>query len=292
MQIFAVILNYKSFQDTIALVNNLKLQQQIDLKIIIVDNHSPNESYNKLQEKFENDPDVTVLDSGHNGGYSYGNNFGLKYIEQFLPKYAVVLNNDIKISNKVLLYSLAKEFDNYSNLCVASPQMRNNGTNSVTAWKIPSVWTSIITAGRIGEKKLKPSLIYYPQPDDERDEFVDCLNGSFLFFDYNKFQNLGFFDEGVFLFYEETILGYKIKIAGGSSILFRKYSYEHFGAKTINSIISYIDKLKLLQKSLLYFHTNYSSASKFKIALLKIMFMWRISEEILIFKFRKLIGKV
>ena len=292
MSIFAIILNYKSYQDTILLIDDLKRQQEIDLNIITVDNKSPNDSFKILSQKYEDDKIVTVLDSGYNGGYSYGNNVGLKYIDQFNPKFAVVLNNDVRIADQLLLYKLSKEFEGKESVFVVSPMMLQNGKENLTAWKVPSIWVSIITASRIGYKKIKAKLMYYRQNKDQECEEVDCLNGSFQFFDYPKFKSIGFYDDGVFLFEEETILGYKVKRAGGISLLCKRYTYEHFCAKTIDTSINYIEKLKMVQKSRLYFHKTYTTKSGILILLLECAFKWRIIEEKIIYFLRRKLGRI
>lgn len=292
MTIFAIILNYKSYQDTILLIEDLKQQQKVDLNIIVVDNKSPNESFQILSQKFENDKYVTVIDSGYNGGYSYGNNVGLKYIDQFNPEFAVVLNNDVRIADHLLFYNLSKEFKEKENVFVVSPMMLQHGKENLTAWRVPSIWVSIITASRLGYKKVKAKLMYYQYNQDLKNEEVDCLNGSFQFFDYPKFKSIDFYDDGIFLFEEETILGYKVKQAGGTSLLCKKYTYEHFCAKTIDATINYIEKLKMIQKSRLYFHKMYTTKSSFLIFLLKCAFKWRIVEERIIFFLRKRLGRI
>ncbi len=279
MQIFAIILNYKSFQDTITVVENLKQQQKIDLNIIIVDNDSPNESFEILSREFNNDSMVTVLQSGRNGGFSYGNNIGLKYIDKFNPQFAVVLNNDIRIDNKLLFYNLTKEFDNYPNLYVCSPIMKDDKGRSFMGFRIPSIWVSIIIAEHFCNKHLKRFINWYRFPLDDKNEKVDCLYGSFLFFDYDKFKQLGFFDEGVFLYTEEEIIGYKIRQAGGLSLLCKKYNYLHFRSKTINSSTSEIERIKLNSTSRSYFHKTYTKSPRLLISILKCMYKFRIFEE-------------
>ena len=70
-----IILNYNDSENTIRYVNEISNYDILN-KIVIVDNHSNKENeYEKLL-KLASDK-VDVIRSDKNGGYSYGNNYGL-----------------------------------------------------------------------------------------------------------------------------------------------------------------------------------------------------------------------
>ena len=78
-----VILNYNSYQDTINLVQELQCQSLSEnLRIIVVDNDSPNNSYEFLKELEDRFSNTVVLQTGENLGYAKGNNFGLEYLDE------------------------------------------------------------------------------------------------------------------------------------------------------------------------------------------------------------------
>ena len=72
-----IVLNYNDFNTTEKLLNAIKNYDALD-KIVVVDNKSPDGSFEKLL-KFQSDK-ISVIQSPKNGGYSYGNNFGTKYL--------------------------------------------------------------------------------------------------------------------------------------------------------------------------------------------------------------------
>ncbi len=76
-----VILNYNDFTMTQSLVDSIRDFPEIN-HVVIVDNNSPNESYEVLK-KCEGGK-ITVIQSGRNGGYSFGNNVGIKIPHQKL----------------------------------------------------------------------------------------------------------------------------------------------------------------------------------------------------------------
>ena len=101
MNIGIVILNFKSYLDTIKLVEALQHQTLANnFHIVVVDNCSPNESFNALKFLSTKHSNVVVLQTEKNLGYAQGNNFGLNYLNNYVkPIYVAILNNDIILPN-------------------------------------------------------------------------------------------------------------------------------------------------------------------------------------------------
>lgn len=87
-----ILLNYCNYQDTISCIETIKKIKYTNYKVFIIDNHSPNESLSKLN-RFINQ-NITVVDSGRNGGFAYGNNIGIRYALDKGFEYFLLLNND------------------------------------------------------------------------------------------------------------------------------------------------------------------------------------------------------
>ena len=68
-------------------------------KIVIVDNKSPNDSYEKLKEYYKDNNDVILIQNSDNLGFAKGNNAGYDYIKEHFEnvKFIVVMNNDMEI---------------------------------------------------------------------------------------------------------------------------------------------------------------------------------------------------
>lgn len=92
-----VILNYKTYKEAIACAMSvLTTQKYSDINIIIVDNGSPNDSAEQLENYFKHEQRVHVIVSDENLGFAKGNNRGIKYArEHFEPDFIVVANSDI-----------------------------------------------------------------------------------------------------------------------------------------------------------------------------------------------------
>ena len=92
-----VILNYKTWQESVACVESIQgLNRKEHVDIILVDNGSANESVDKLREIFKSVDNVTILSAGKNLGFAKGNNLGITYAkEHFDPDFIVAANSDI-----------------------------------------------------------------------------------------------------------------------------------------------------------------------------------------------------
>ena len=80
MKVAMIIVNYNDSEDILEYVGKIREYKTID-RIIIVDNKSSKEGELEALKTLENDK-VKVIESDKNGGYAYGNNFGISYLEK------------------------------------------------------------------------------------------------------------------------------------------------------------------------------------------------------------------
>ena len=101
-----VILHYKNINDTIECLESIKeLNNQEQIKIIIVDNHTLNEEEHKLLKEYTQD--IILLED--NLGFAKANNEGAKYaIKKYHPDYLYIINNDTIINQKDILEKIDK----------------------------------------------------------------------------------------------------------------------------------------------------------------------------------------
>ena len=109
-EVAVVILNYKSWKDTLNEIDMCHKEIGIDYEnIIVVDNASPNESKEELEKNSQ--LGYRFIYSAENNGYASGNNIGLKCAFNNGYKYALILNNDILFKGNYS--SLNNFFRNY-----------------------------------------------------------------------------------------------------------------------------------------------------------------------------------
>ena len=99
-KVAAVILNYNTPQDTVNCVRLLMQEKGVDLKIIIVDNASNNNSVEIIKKEL--DQGIILIENKINKGYSAGNNLGLKRAIEEDCKYALVIKRILFLRRCVL----------------------------------------------------------------------------------------------------------------------------------------------------------------------------------------------
>ncbi len=99
LKIYVVILNWNNFEDTDKCINSLLAIDDSRIRIVIVDNHSTDNSVPLFKQKYSQFP---LLISDSNKGYAGGMNIGIKYAIENSADYIILSNNDIEYPNNFL----------------------------------------------------------------------------------------------------------------------------------------------------------------------------------------------
>lgn len=107
-----VVLHYNSYETTINCIESiLNLEAQERVKIMVVDNHSENNSGYELCNKYMSNSQVEVIILNKNYGFSKANNIGYaKLIKNGSYKYIVITNNDIIFKQQNFIYLLDQAY--------------------------------------------------------------------------------------------------------------------------------------------------------------------------------------
>ena len=98
-----VLLNYLAYKETLSCVESIS-RLEGEKVIAIVDNCSPNESYQTLCAAYAGMPGIHVLQSGGNLGFAVGNNVGYAFLrEHYTCDFIVVMNSDMEITDTLFL---------------------------------------------------------------------------------------------------------------------------------------------------------------------------------------------
>ena len=276
MSIAMIILNYNDKENTEEIIKNIKDYKILD-KVIIVDNNSTNKNEVKSLQKLTSSK-VEVIVSNKNGGYAYGNNYGLKYIDKHYGvdtfKYVIISNPDVYIKEQDIINTI-QFLDKNENCVIASPRMNYiNGPARRSAWKHRNVITDIANSTRITQFLLYP---FFKKGEYSKDDFkkeilkVDAIAGSFFIANHELFKNIGYFDDNTFLFYEEDIISVNAKKFNYDIYSLNKLSFTHYESKTIGKIMSVFKKQDILFDSKIYFQKKYNQANLFQILIFKIL---------------------
>lgn len=265
-----IILNYNTYQQTILLTEELQSQTvSKDLTIIIVDNASPNNSFQHLvflEEKYDN---VKVLQMAKNLGYAKGNNFGLNYLHEHVkPDYVSILNNDI-ILKKDCFSNLIERYAVLPNPGIIAPLQLDHNKQVCLPNKMHSFLDDCLSLFYIFKLFNKRKAYKIKDNTGLKALRVDMIPGSFMFSSFKTFKKMGFFYPNTFLFAEERFIAMKAKALNLKNYILLDETYIHFHSKTINTQHSKISKYNLMYASWLEFTKVHRTNPNFKLWILK-----------------------
>ncbi len=273
-----LILNYVDFETTQNLVDKVKTYESVD-HICIVDNSSPNDSFSQL---LPNSCDkISVIRTPKNGGYGYGNNYGIKFLrENYQSKYILVCNPDVIIEDDVI-EKLEDFLEKNKSYIIAAPFMCDPQGNKQqnTAFRIGTLQSYILSYGLIYSKIFKPGI--YPQITqvDCQKLDVEATAGSLFLLNAELMTSDNLFDENIFLYCEERVLGMRCKKAGLKMALLPRERFIHNHSSSISKVLeTEVKKRKVMNSSALYVMKEYYGANKLEIMLAKLLMFISIRE--------------
>ena len=262
-----LIINYNDFKNTNRLINNVNNYKFVD-KIVVVDNKSTDNSYEELMKL--NIPKLDIILSDCNKGYSYAINIGLKYIETMTSDAKVfVSNSDIIIKSEDDLKKLI-ETSNNKLYGVVGPVIDEHGVLN-RGWKIPSPFIDALMNLVLVHNIVRKKRIFYKDSHyDNKESIVDVVSGCFFLVNLSDMKEINYFDDNVFLYYEENILAKRLAKINKKEVIDNEVTIIHDHAATIDNNIKRIKKFKILKESQYYFQTRYNHANIFEKGLLKL----------------------
>lgn len=267
MKTGVVIVNYNDFENTYKFINSIIDFKCID-KIVIVDNKSIDDSYEKLKE-IKNEK-IILLQNDSNKGYASGINVGSKYlISEYKKCNIIVSNTDIIDIDFKKIKKLIDDLNN-TDVSLVSPIIKEH-TGLNRGWKIPSPKVDILLNLPLIHRYLRKKLLYYN--NDYYNETlvkVDVTSGCFFLIKSDVLEKVNFMDENTFLYYEENILAKKLKNNNLNEYIDTSVVLFHNHSITIDKSINRIKKFKILKRSQMYFQKNYNNASICDIMFMKL----------------------
>lgn len=265
-----IILNYNSRKLTEILAKKIANMNSIT-NVIVVDNCSTDDSFEQLK-KIKNSK-IDVIKSEKNGGYSYGNNFGIKYAKKYSPEIIFICNPDVDVEEKELI-KILEEFEKNNQYAILSgiEYDINNNISKPEIWNQMSYKDDLLDCYFLYRKLILKNKKTYNYVDYSKEiQDVDVIKGSFFAIRYEDLIEINGFDESVFLFCEERIISKKIKDKDKKIGIVTNMRYNHNHSVSINEKYkNKADQMKLLYKSRLYFNKNYNKINNFKYILLYI----------------------
>lgn len=287
MKIGIVILNYNDVISTIGLITNIYSYRSID-HIVVVDNGSTDNSMQELS-KLKEKLNFFLIKSDKNGGYSYGNNLGLRYLVEVLKDEIVIIANPDVYFQEDIIDQISKCFSVNANCGLTCPIMLDKNGHPMRMWlKLPKYINSIFDCFFIG-RQLNKLIRRTKIVKSEEYQKVEIIPGSLMAFRSSVLKNIKYLDENVFLYYEENIIGEKLKNMGIETLLITNCSYIHNHSVSIKKNLSIINAYKYNLKSKFYYENTYHHIGRLKKSILIKMLNFGVKEMSVILSLKSLL---
>ncbi|HCF37663.1 MAG TPA: hypothetical protein DER56_01080 [Thermosipho africanus] len=263
-----IILNYMTYDLTIKCLNNLNSMKYENFFVVVVDNASPNNSYDLIckyvsEQKLKYE--VYLIRAERNGGYSYGNNLGIRRAEDLGADYIMIMNNDVFIPNDCFLNKMVDILDKNINIAMVGPGV----VQKKELVELPLRFQRPVASKWLLSNILLPFAIllnkYLRRRMQSRKSCmkVYAVSGCCFFARTSVLKKIGYFDEDVFLYGEELILGEQLYKEGYDVYFVPDLLVYHNHSATISSVYDYKKIGDLLIKShMLYFSKYRKDVSK------------------------------
>lgn len=295
MKVAVIIVNYNDVEDTQNYVNTITKYDIIN-RIVVVDNQSPTPGTLEKLKKLESEK-VSVIQSEKNGGYDYGNNYGIRFLQKNNEQYDyyIISNPDISVTEEAIKHCL-EVAENDSKIAVIAPRMFNKDGNPIrrSSWKMRTFWLDVVHSTRLLEiifyKVLRNGE--YSNKDYEKEILeVEAISGAFFIIKNKVLNEMELFDENIFLFYEEDILAKMISEKNYKIVSLNSENFVHYESQTIGKTFNYYKKMKHLFISKMYYHKKYNKINLLQIFVFHVLNLCRKIELLIEIPVRKLLKK-
>lgn len=238
-RLLTVILNWRTPDMTLrACEAALREMAGLEGAITIVDNASGDGSFEAMQAGVtargwdRGAVPVQVLQSGRNGGFGAGNNFGIRagLPGDVRPDYVYILNPDA-FPDPGAIRALLDHLETHPATGFAGSYIHgDDGAPHRTAFRFPTLWSELEGAARFGpiSRLLRRHIVAQPIP--QATTRVDWLAGASLMMRREVLDRIGLFDETFFLYFEETDLCLRAARAGWPTDYVRGSEVTHIGS--------------------------------------------------------------
>lgn len=238
MKVLTIIVNYRTPELT---CKSIRAAMQAcaavpgEMKIVLVDNDSGDGSFEKIRQTVEREgwaDRVEVRASGHNGGFGFGNNFAMRpaLASADPPDYVYLLNSDAFPADDALA-ELVSYMDANPAAGIAGSYIHGvDGQPHETAFRFPSVLSEFEHAMRLAVLRRLLKSYILPLPIPTQACAVDWLAGASMLLRRQMLDRVGLFDESFFLYFEETDLCRRARLAGWPTVYIPESKVAHVGS--------------------------------------------------------------
>lgn len=226
-----ITVNYNNAKLTLDFVKSLIMHfpSAFSYEVIVIDNASTETlSLNLKQELNSLNHPIVFYRSNQNLGFGCGNMLGNQLA---VGQYLAFINNDVIITEDCFT-PLIQFLEANTDVGVCSPQQLNIENKPVIGFDYFQGFRKELFGRSFIEKFVKNhpkrKELPYTKPFE-----VPAIQGCFMFFNAEKFAEIGGFDTNLFLYFEEFDLCYRLKQKGYKSVLVPTSCFKHLVSATI-----------------------------------------------------------
>lgn len=208
-----VIVTYNSEGDIYECISSIYEHADIprqELEVVVVDNCSTDGKgmFRRLRERFGEN--LVLISNDKNGGYGQGNNVGIRHASAPI---IMIMNPDVRLIEPVM-QTILRAFEVNEKLSIYGMKMMQTptkpSTNSFSCTYMMNGYLSTILSS-LGNKLdwFIPQWMY--------------ISGACFFLRKSMFEQIGMYDESVFLYGEEDDVHYRLRKAFGPHFKYNKH---------------------------------------------------------------------
>ena len=230
-----IIVNYRTGELVVNCLESLKCICNESVNVFVVDNCSGDNSVQLIGDWISNNHNTYLICSEKNLGFSGGNNLAIEYVKKtgFIAEFFWLLNPDTLVFQSSLQYLLLFLKKNSQVGITGSRLVYPDGKCQSSAFRFHTVFSELDNGLRLGiiSKLLNNWQVSFPI--SEENICVDWVSGASMLVRKQLFDDVGLFDDGYFLYFEETDFCLQAKKSGWSCWHIPNSKVIHFaGAST------------------------------------------------------------
>lgn len=233
MQLSVIILNYnvRYFLEQCVL-SVQKAIQNLDAEIIVIDNHSSDDSCAMMKQRF---PHIKLIENKENSGFPKGNNIAVREAK---GDYLCILNPDTVVAEDTFEKILNTQYWQLNTGIIGCKLIDGTGNFLPESKRgIPTPWVAFTKIFGLYKMFPKSTLFnkYYAQHLAENQTGkVDILVGAFMIMKRELYNQLEGFDENCFMYADDIDLSYRALLLQKQNYYFHETTVIHYkGESTV-----------------------------------------------------------
>lgn len=253
---WALVLHWRGIDLTRKCLLSLEKVPTANFHVLVVDNGSEENEGALLKSEF---PDIHVLRLEQNQGFAGGCNAGMRYCMEQGAQFIWLLNNDTRVPADTLDILLSETTRNSSGGAFGARMVDELGSLDEARNLAAASENAGNGRGVIDFVRAKTYL-----KQSGRGEAIECewLSGSNLLLRVDALQGCGLFDEQYFLYFEDTELCHRLRLAGWRCFLVPSAIIEHTGNASTSGKRRFWRDYYYTRNRLLFFSTYLTGIRK------------------------------